>query len=136
MTIKITVPTLGESVTEGTIAKWFKNVGDAVKADEPLLELETDKVTVEIPAPAAGVLSEILANVGDTVEVGAVLGSIGAAGSAAAAPAKAAAPAAAAPAPVAAAPAPAAAAGAPAFPSAAKLAAESGVDTAGLAGSG
>lgn len=133
MTIKITVPTLGESVTEATIAKWFKNVGDVVKADEPLVELETDKVTVEIPAPAAGVLSEIIAAVGATVEVGADLGVIGAGTGAVAAPAKAAAPAAAAPV---VAPAPVAAAAAPAFPSAVKLAADSGVDTAGLAGSG
>ena len=74
MTTEITVPTLGESVTEATIAKWFKNVGDAVKADEPLVELETDKVTVEVPAPAAGVLVEIVAAAGATVGVGSVLG--------------------------------------------------------------
>ena len=58
MTVEIRVPTLGESVTEATIAQWFKKPGDAVAADEPLVELETDKVTVEVPAPAAGVLSE------------------------------------------------------------------------------
>lgn len=72
----IIVPTLGESVTEATIAKWFKSPGDAVDADEPIVELETDKVTVEVPAPAAGVLKEIIAKEGDTVEVGAKLGAI------------------------------------------------------------
>jgi 2-oxoglutarate dehydrogenase E2 component (dihydrolipoamide succinyltransferase) len=113
---EILVPTLGESVTEATIAKWFKQVGDAVKADEPLVELETDKVTVEVNAPAAGVLKEQAVKTGDTVQVGALLGKIevgasggkAAAAAPAAAPAKAAAPKAAAPAPVAA-PAPAAA---------------------------
>ncbi len=106
MSGEILVPTLGESVTEATIAKWFKKVGDAVKADEPLVELETDKVTVEVPAPVAGALEAINAKEGDTVEVGALLGKIkaGAAGSAAAP-----APAAKAEAPKAAAPAPAAA---------------------------
>ena len=57
MTIEITVPTLGESITEATVSQWFKHVGDSVDADEPILELETDKVTVEVPAPAAGGLS-------------------------------------------------------------------------------
>jgi 2-oxoglutarate dehydrogenase E2 component (dihydrolipoamide succinyltransferase) len=96
MAKEIRVPALGESVTEATIAKWFKNVGDAVKADEPMVELETDKVTVEVPAPATGKLSSISVAAGTTVNVGALLGSIeeGAAG-ATAAPAKAAAPAAA-----------------------------------------
>ncbi|UOM33409.1 2-oxoglutarate dehydrogenase complex dihydrolipoyllysine-residue succinyltransferase [Acuticoccus sp. I52.16.1] len=73
---EIRVPTLGESVTEATIAKWFKAEGDSVAADEPLLELETDKVSVEVPAPAAGTLSEITAKDGETVEVGALLGQI------------------------------------------------------------
>jgi 2-oxoglutarate dehydrogenase E2 component (dihydrolipoamide succinyltransferase) len=94
MAKEIRVPALGESVTEATIAKWFKNVGDAVKADEPMVELETDKVTVEVPAPASGKLSSISVAAGTTVNVGALLGSIeeGAAGvTAAAAPAKAAA---------------------------------------------
>ena len=77
MSTDIKVPTLGESVTEATIAKWFKQVGDSVSADEPLVELETDKVTIEVPAPAAGVLSDISAKVGDTVGVGAILGAIG-----------------------------------------------------------
>ncbi len=78
MATEIKVPTLGESVTEATIGKWFKKVGDAVAADEPLLELETDKVTIEVPAPAAGTLEEIAAKDGDTVGVGALLGTIGA----------------------------------------------------------
>jgi 2-oxoglutarate dehydrogenase E2 component (dihydrolipoamide succinyltransferase) len=73
---EIRVPTLGESVTEATIGKWFKKAGDAVAVDEPLVELETDKVTIEVPAPAAGVLSEIAAKDGETVAVGAVLGQI------------------------------------------------------------
>ena len=68
---EISVPTLGESVTEATIGKWFKQAGDAVKADEPLVELETDKVTLEVPAPVAGVLSDITAKDGETVGVGA-----------------------------------------------------------------
>src|SRR3954449_499919 len=73
---EIRVPTLGESVTEATIGKWFKRAGDAVAADEPVVELETDKVTIEVPAPAAGVLSEIAAKDGETVAVGALLGQI------------------------------------------------------------
>ena len=94
MATEIRVPTLGESVTEATIGKWFKKVGDAVAADETLVELETDKVTVEVPSPAAGVLSEIAAGDGETVGVGAVLGAIdaGAASKAAKAEAPAAAP--------------------------------------------
>lgn len=75
--MEIRVPTLGESVTEATIAQWFKSEGDAVAMDEPIVELETDKVTVEIAAPSAGTLSEILVKDGETVEVGALLGSIG-----------------------------------------------------------
>ncbi len=77
MATEIRVPALGESVTEAIVGKWFKKAGDAVTADEPLVELETDKVTLEVNAPAAGVISEITANEGDTVEVGSVLGSIG-----------------------------------------------------------
>jgi 2-oxoglutarate dehydrogenase E2 component (dihydrolipoamide succinyltransferase) len=76
MTTEIRVPTLGESVSEATIGKWFKKAGDSVKADEPLLELETDKVTLEVNAPAAGVLAEITAKDGETVEPGALLGQI------------------------------------------------------------
>ncbi|RUM96225.1 2-oxoglutarate dehydrogenase complex dihydrolipoyllysine-residue succinyltransferase [Pseudaminobacter arsenicus] len=76
MATEIRVPTLGESVTEATIGKWFKKVGDAIAADEPLVELETDKVTIEVPAPAAGTLAEITAQEGETVGVSALLGSI------------------------------------------------------------
>src|SRR5262249_49766926 len=89
MTTNIVVPALGESVTEATVAKWLKTAGEPVKADEPLLELETDKVTLEVFAPAAGTLSEIRVDAGSTVEVGAVLGVIGD-GAAATAPAPAA----------------------------------------------
>src|SRR5438445_3595450 len=74
--IEIRVPTLGESVTEATIGRWFKKAGEAVAVDEPLVELETDKVTIEVPAPSAGVLGEIAAKDGDTVAVGALLGMI------------------------------------------------------------
>ena len=73
---EIRVPTLGESVTEATIGKWFKKPGDPVAVDEPLVELETDKVTIEVPAPAAGTLGEISAKDGETVAVGALLGMI------------------------------------------------------------
>jgi 2-oxoglutarate dehydrogenase E2 component (dihydrolipoamide succinyltransferase) len=73
---EIRVPTLGESVTEATIGKWFKKPGDPVAVDEPLVELETDKVTIEVPAPAAGTLAAIAAKDGDTVAVGALLGEI------------------------------------------------------------
>lgn len=144
---EIRVPTLGESVTEATIGRWFKKAGDAVAVDEPLVELETDKVTIEVPAPSAGTLGEISAKDGETVAVGALLGQIndGAAAAkpaaAAAAPAKAAAPAAP-PAPAAAAPAPAPAApkappaDAPLAPSVRKLSAESGVDASTVPGSG
>ncbi|MBX3583857.1 MAG: 2-oxoglutarate dehydrogenase complex dihydrolipoyllysine-residue succinyltransferase [Rhizobiaceae bacterium] len=86
MATEIRVPTLGESVTEATVGKWFKKVGDAIAADEAIVELETDKVTIEVPAPAAGTLSEITANEGETVGLGALLGQIG--GGSAAAPAK------------------------------------------------
>jgi 2-oxoglutarate dehydrogenase E2 component (dihydrolipoamide succinyltransferase) len=74
----LVVPTLGESVTEATVSKWLKKVGDAVKADEPVVELETDKVSVAVPSPESGVLSEIKIQEGTTVKVGAILGSIGA----------------------------------------------------------
>jgi 2-oxoglutarate dehydrogenase E2 component (dihydrolipoamide succinyltransferase) len=85
MTIEIRVPTLGESVTEATVGRWLKNPGDTVRADEPLVELETDKVTVEVPAPAAGKLSEILAAQGATVAIGAVIGALAEGGGAASA---------------------------------------------------
>ncbi len=134
---EIRVPTLGESVTEATIGKWFKQPGEAVAVDEPLVELETDKVTIEVPAPAAGVLSEIAAKDGETVAVGAVLGQIkdgaGAAKAATAAP-----PAAkpAAPPPPAAKPAAAKTADAPLAPSVRKLSAESGLDASVVPGTG
>jgi len=76
MSDKIVVPALGESITEATVAKWLKSKGDSVEADEPVVELETDKVNLEVPSPSDGVLSEINAQNGSTVEVGAVLGSI------------------------------------------------------------
>ncbi len=89
MAIEIRVPTLGESVTEATVGQWFKKPGDVVKADEPLVELETDKVTVEVPSPAAGVLGDVAVEAGQTVGVGAILGHVnaGAGGAKAAAPA-------------------------------------------------
>jgi 2-oxoglutarate dehydrogenase E2 component (dihydrolipoamide succinyltransferase) len=86
--MEIKVPQLGESVSEATVARWFKAVGDTIERDEPLVELETDKVTLEIPAAEAGVLQEIVAAEGSEVEVGATLGVIGAGNGAAAAPAK------------------------------------------------
>ena len=136
---EIRVPTLGESVTEATIGRWFKKAGDAIKVDEPLVELETDKVTIEVPAPSAGVLSEIVAKDGETVAVGALLGQInpngavrcgsraalGRANSGAAPAAPAATPAAAKP-----------AADIPPAPSVRKLSAESGVDSSTVPGSG
>jgi 2-oxoglutarate dehydrogenase E2 component (dihydrolipoamide succinyltransferase) len=139
MATEIRVPTLGESVSEATIGRWFKKPGDPVKADEPVLELETDKVTLEVNAPASGTLGDIIAKDGETVSPGAVLGSIvdgGAAAAPAAAP-QAEAPKAA-PAPVAA-PAPAAAAPGAAKdhgPAVARLAAESGVSPANVGGTG
>jgi 2-oxoglutarate dehydrogenase E2 component (dihydrolipoamide succinyltransferase) len=130
-------------VTEATIGRWFKKAGEAVAVDEPLVELETDKVTIEVPAPSAGVLGEIAAKDGDTVAVGALLGLIndGAAGAKPAAAAPAAKAAAAAPPPAAAAPAPALAAkapppDAPLAPSVRKLSAESGLDASTVPGSG
>jgi 2-oxoglutarate dehydrogenase E2 component (dihydrolipoamide succinyltransferase) len=119
MSTEIRVPTLGESVSEATIGKWFKKPGDVVKADEPLLELETDKVTLEVNAPAAGTLAEIVAKDGEAVGVGALLGMISAGGAAAAAPAAA---------PSAMAPAPAVQpTSMPPAPSAAKMMAETGL---------
>lgn len=124
MSTNIVVPALGESVSEATVAKWFKNVGDTVAADERLVELETDKVTVEVPAPSAGVITEITAASGANVAVGALLGVIGGEG-AAAKPASAA-PAAA---PITAPAAPAAPAAPVAAPSAAKLMAENNIQS-------
>ena len=147
MSINIVVPTLGESVSEATVAKWLKAAGDPVKRDEALLELETDKVTLEVYASAAGKLAEIKAPAGTTVEVGAVLGVIAEGpGTTAAAPAAAPAPAPApvpapAPAAPAAAAAPAPAAKAPAAsevlaPSVRKIAAEANLDVSGASGTG
>ncbi|UDF27887.1 UNVERIFIED_ORG: 2-oxoglutarate dehydrogenase complex dihydrolipoyllysine-residue succinyltransferase [Roseateles sp. XES5] len=134
MATEIRVPTLGESVSEATVGTWFKKVGDTVKADEPLCELETDKVTIEVPAPASGVLAEITANAGDTVEPGGLLGQISAGASAgAAAPAAAEKAVAAAPAAEAK---PVAAAAMPAAPAAAKLLAENKLSADQVDGSG
>ena len=135
MATEIKVPTLGESVSEATIARWLKKVGDPVAVDEPLVELETDKVTLEVNAPAAGTLAEIVAPEGANVGVAALLGVIGEGGAATAAPAKAAAPAAAAAA-SAPAPAPAAAAAGDAGPAARKLIAENNLDASQIAASG
>ena len=76
MSEKILVPELGESITEATVSKWLKKVGDSVEVDEAIVELETDKVNLEVPSPISGILSEMNSKDGDTVEVGAVLGSI------------------------------------------------------------
>ncbi len=146
MATDIRVPTLGESVSEATIGRWFKKPGEAVKADEALVELETDKVTLEVNAPASGTLGEILAKDGETVQPGAVLGNIVEGGVAAApatekpapaksGPAKAEAPP---PPPQKAAPQPAAKSVSPSpnGPAVGRIAAESGVDPAGVSGSG
>ena len=138
MATEIRVPALGESVTEATIGRWFKKPGEAIAVDEPVVELETDKVTIEVPAPSAGRLAEVSVKEGDTVEVGALLGMIEE-GAGAAAPAKAPAPKAEAPKapPTPAAPAPQASRPAmtPA-PSAAKMLAESGLSAGDVDGSG
>jgi 2-oxoglutarate dehydrogenase E2 component (dihydrolipoamide succinyltransferase) len=131
MTTEIRVPTLGESVTEATIGRWFKQPGEAVAADEPVVELETDKVTVEVPAPASGVLAEILAKDGETVAPGALLGQIQEGG----APAKAAPPAAA-PSPAPQKPAAAKPPGEVLAPSVRKIAEETGIAAAAVPGSG
>jgi 2-oxoglutarate dehydrogenase E2 component (dihydrolipoamide succinyltransferase) len=157
MATEIRVPTLGESVSEATIGRWFKKPGDTVKADEPIVELETDKVTLEVNAPTGGTLGDILAKDGETVAPGAVLGSITEGGAASAPTPKAdapapAAPKAAVPPPAAAAPTQSSAAGygnnseaRPAAqggdtrdngPAVGRIAAESGVDPARVAGSG
>ncbi len=148
MTTEIRVPTLGESVTEATVAQWYKKPGDAVNADEPLVELETDKVTLEVPAPASGTLEDILVQEGDTVEVNALLGIIAeGAGApaksapAATEPAKESAPekAAAQPAPQAApqpSPRPAPSSGGQAMPSAARVMEENGLDAHAIQGTG
>jgi 2-oxoglutarate dehydrogenase E2 component (dihydrolipoamide succinyltransferase) len=141
MATEIRVPVLGESVTEATVGRWFKRAGETVNADEPIVELETDKVTLEVNAPASGVLAEIVAKEGEAVSAGALLGQIGDAASAAPpkAEAKPVPPQAA---PVSPAPAPAPAPATPsslamlAPPAAAKIAADHGLDPAIVAGSG
>src|SRR5689334_3172449 len=144
----IMTPALGESVTEATVARWTKKAGDPVKKDEILVELETDKVSLEVAAPEDGVLTEIVAQEGETIEPGALLGRVGAAGAAPAkAPAKAKEPAtaaaapAAAPAPVAEAPPPKPAPAAPSpardlplAPSVQRIVAENQLDPAAIAG--
>jgi 2-oxoglutarate dehydrogenase E2 component (dihydrolipoamide succinyltransferase) len=138
---EIRVPTLGESVTEATIGKWFKQRGEPVAADEPLVELETDKVTIEVPAPVAGILSEIVAKDGETVAVGALLGQINQGAGARAAAGKSAEVARAASPPKAvSAPAPqapkAVAAEVPLAPSVRRLSAESGIAAESVPGTG
>lgn len=145
MATEIRVPTLGESVSEATVGQWFKKPGESVAVDEALCELETDKVTVEVPSPSAGVLGSITVQEGETVEVGAILASLSEGGAAAPAPAAAASPppaaappqpAPAAPAPQAAAPAPAPATSMPPSPAARRAAEEANIDPNGVAGSG
>ena len=133
MATEIRVPPLGESISEATVGKWFKQRGDAVKADEPLVELETDKVTLEVNAPAAGVLTEIVAETGQTVAIGALLGGLSLA------PGASQPPAAASPAPAkgsASTPKLAAPTAMPPAPSAAKIASENALELAGVASSG
>ncbi|HTV34261.1 MAG TPA: 2-oxoglutarate dehydrogenase complex dihydrolipoyllysine-residue succinyltransferase [Methylocella sp.] len=147
MRVEIRVPSLGESVTEATIGRWFKKAGEAVKVDEPIVELETDKVTLEVNAPAAGTLTEILAKDGATVAPGALLGQIGDGSGAGVAqplaaemkpPASPAPPPSPAPAPIAAPEAapPEAGPAMPPSPAAAKIAADHDLDPAALDGSG
>ncbi|HZJ54477.1 MAG TPA: biotin/lipoyl-containing protein, partial [Myxococcaceae bacterium] len=151
MAVELTVPALGESITEAVVGKWHKKVGDTVAVDEPLVVLETDKVTIDVPAPAAGTLASIAHGEGDTVKIGDVLGSIApGAGAAASAPAaKPAQPAAPAPAPAAvaapravpapaaqAAPSPDAARQVPMTPVARAIADANGLDPSTLRGTG
>src|SRR5215467_9327454 len=127
MAIEIRVPALGESISEATVGRWFKKAGESVRADEPLVELETDKVTLEVNAPGAGVLSEIAAATGQTVAIGALLAQLSGAGASnqpsgagARAPRGA----------------PTPGAAMPPAPSAAKIAAEKKIDLEAVAGSG
>src|SRR5579871_3099228 len=140
MSIQIQVPAMGESVTEATVSKWFKKQGDTVRRDEPLLELETDKVTVEVPAPADGSIESISVQEGDTVQVGAILGAIaeGAKGSdsAKSAPAPKAATAKPAPKPESPKPAAAPTTSSVVMPSVRRIAEETGVAVSSVAGSG
>jgi 2-oxoglutarate dehydrogenase E2 component (dihydrolipoamide succinyltransferase) len=125
MSIQIKVPAMGESVTEATVARWFKKEGDAVSRDEPLVELETDKVTVEVPAPADGAIEAISVKEGDTVQVGTILGAIAEGKAGNLNPASAANPDAAAP-----------KADAPVMPSVRRISGESGLNPATVAGTG
>ncbi len=134
MSTEVTVPVLGESITEATLGEWLKKPGDAVAADEPIASLETDKVSVEVPSPVAGVMGTQNVKVGDTVNVGAVIASIEAGSSAAATPAPAAVSA---PAPApAAAPEPAAESAQTLSPSVRRLVLEKGVDPSSIRGTG
>lgn len=134
-TIEVSVPAMGESVTEGTLSNWLKKPGDAVARDEMLVEIETDKVAVEVPSPVDGVLTEILVNEGETVEIGTVIAKIsGGASAGASAPTASAAPAAA-PTPKTSAPA-AASGDAPVAPSVRRIAAENNINPANIPGSG
>ena len=133
----IKVPAMGESVTEGTLANWLVKPGQVVKQDDPIAEIETDKVAVEVPAPAAGVISEQLIKAGETVQIGTIIARMTEGGSAAAAPAAAKPVAAPAAKPSAsAAPAPAAKATEKVAPSVGRIAAEAGVDASAIPGSG
>ena len=140
MATEVTVPVLGESITEATVGEWLKQPGDPVKADEPIASLETDKVCVEVPSPVAGVMGQHAVQVGDTVQVGAMLATIEAGGGAAAAPAAAPAPAVTPAAPAAAAPAaaPEASSDSPAAlsPSVRRAVLEYGLDPASITGTG
>ncbi len=142
MATEVTVPVLGESITEATVGEWLKQPGDPVKADEPIASLETDKVSVEVPSPVAGVMGQHAVQVGDTVQVGAMLATIEAGGGAAAAPAAAPAPAvtpaASAPAATAPAAAPEASSDSPAAlsPSVRRAVLEYGLDPASITGTG
>ncbi|MES2453650.1 MAG: 2-oxoglutarate dehydrogenase complex dihydrolipoyllysine-residue succinyltransferase [Pseudomonadota bacterium] len=135
MATEVNVPTLGESITEATLGEWLKQPGDAVAVDEPIASLETDKVSVEVPSPVAGVMGQQAVKVGDTVQVGAMIATIEAGSGAPAATAQ---PAAAAPAPAAAAAAPAPAGDGPAAlsPSVRRAVLEHGVDPATVRGTG
>src|SRR5688572_29238827 len=142
MAVQLTVPSLGESITEAVVGKWHKKVGESVKVDEPVVVLETDKVTVDVPAPSGGAIAAIARKEGDKVKVGEVLGTINPEGAGASAPAgSASAPAPAASAPAAASPVQAQAGGGegrgvPATPVARKVAEERGVDVSAVPGSG
>ena len=131
-TVEVTVPAMGESVTEGTLSAWLKKPGDEVAQDETLVEIETDKVAVEVPSPVSGVLSEIVVKEGETVEIGALIAKITGGATASATPA----PAASSPAPTASAPAPSASGDAPVAPSVRRIAAENGINPGDIPGSG